>query len=137
MMRIGQDRFFHPAPSLGAGARSGSDTAGGFDLTSLDPLKRVEKSEGDAWRGGQRDPIQAANDALALEFLEWAQKTPAEKIRERILDAKGLNEETLKDLPKAEREAIEAEIREAVKLAFGVKGDKGPEADTAKPPAAV
>jgi hypothetical protein len=71
------------------------------------------------------NPIKAANEALARGFLEWAQKTPEEKIRERVLTARGLDEDSLKAMPKAEREAVESEIREAVKQVFGVEDGFG------------
>ncbi|MDQ8697614.1 hypothetical protein [Hyphomicrobium sp. LHD-15] len=67
-----------------------------------------------------RDDMRAANEAVAREFLEWAQMTPEEKLRAQILKSKDLDEESLKALPPEEREAIETEIREAVKQAFGV-----------------
>jgi hypothetical protein len=67
-----------------------------------------------------QDDIQAANDAVAKEFLEWAQMSPEEKLRAQILKSKDLDEESLKALPPEEREAIEAEISEAIKQAFGV-----------------
>lgn len=128
-MRIGEDNFF-PAVAQrdGSTKRGPGDTLDFAAALLLDPGQAHEKSEGSVWSGGQRDPVQAANDALALEFLDWAQKTPEEKIRERILKAKGLDEESLKELPKAERDAIEDEIRAAVKQAFGVMDDKGAEA---------
>lgn len=67
-----------------------------------------------------RDDMRAANEAVAREFLEWAQMSPEEKLRAQILKSKDLDEESLKALPPKEREAIETEIREAIKQAFGV-----------------
>lgn len=66
------------------------------------------------------DDVQAANEAVAREFLKWAQMSPEEKLRAQILKSKDLDEESLAALPPEERDAIEAEIREAVKQAFGV-----------------
>ncbi|WP_439542700.1 hypothetical protein [Hyphomicrobium sp.] len=76
--------------------------------------------------------MRSANEAISREFLDWQQKSPAEKIRERILGARDLDEDSLKTLPPAERDAIEAEIRAAIKQAFGVEGGSEAEANSAE-----
>ena len=119
-MRVGYDNSLLPAASVGAAAKSPSHEPRGFASSLLDLTRSDGPSEASAWSSGRRDPVHAANEALAREFLEWAQKTPEEKIRERILQAKGLDEESFRDLPKAEQDAIEDEIRAAVLRAFGL-----------------
>ncbi|AHB49000.1 hypothetical protein W911_12250 [Hyphomicrobium nitrativorans NL23] len=135
-MRISETTFPSLAPP-DASARGTSADARDFGARLLDPAETREKSTGSLWPDGQKDPIRSANEALAQEFLDWAQKTPAEKIRERILKARGLDEEGLRELPKAERDAIEDEIRAAVKQAFGVQDDSGADAEMPKTAAAV
>lgn len=76
--------------------------------------------------------MRSANEVISREFLDWQQKSPAEKIRERILAAHDLDEDSLKTLSPAERNAIEAEIRAAIKQMFGAESDSGAEPNSAK-----
>lgn len=62
----------------------------------------------------------AAAKSVTAEFLEWSKMSPAERIRAQILGELGLTEESLAALPPAEREVIEAEIREAIKRQLGI-----------------
>jgi hypothetical protein len=119
-MRVGQDNVYPQSITFDGALRGGSGSAPAFDLTLFDEAAAGQGSAVSATDEASADPIQAANEALAREFLDWAGKTPEEKLRARILEARGLDEASLEALPPAEREAIEAEIREAVKQVFGV-----------------
>jgi hypothetical protein len=54
-------------------------------------------------------------DAAAEEFLKFAKMSPAEKIRYAYLQEHGLSEDDLKGMSAADREAIEAEIRQQIR----------------------
>lgn len=70
--------------------------------------------------GAPQQPLSG----IEQDFMEWSQMSLAEKIRAQILDAKGLTEGDLAALPADEREAIEAEIREAIlEQMGGLDGD--------------
>lgn len=130
-MLVGQNSLFYSFASLGADTNGQAGGASSFDMKNYALPEGYELgSKGSTeWAGAGKDPIQSANDALAQAFLDWAQKSPEEKIRERVLAAKGLDEESLNELPPAERDAINDEIRQAVKLVFGVKDADGAAAD--------
>lgn len=57
---------------------------------------------------------------LTAEFLKFADMTPAEKIRARMLGEMDLTEEKLASLPPEERAAIEEKIKEAIERALGI-----------------
>ncbi|MDH6233319.1 hypothetical protein M2281_003930 [Mesorhizobium soli] len=59
-------------------------------------------------------------DSVEKDFMKWANMNPIERLRAAILESKGLDENSLNVLPAEEREAIEKEIREAIKEKFGV-----------------
>ncbi len=126
-MRIGQGinlelKTFDPS------LQRGKADAAAFEASLLAEKGAHGRSEGTASHGRStslvsqqsRDDMRAANEAVAREFLEWAQMSPEEKLRAQILKSKDLDEESLKALPPEEREAIETEIRKAIKQAFGV-----------------
>jgi|GEM_PF-6471102 len=64
-----------------------------------------------------------ANDKVMAEFLEIAKKSPAERIRDQILKAKGLTEEDVEAMSPEKREALEKEIADIIKdkIEEGVK----------------
>ena len=55
------------------------------------------------------------HDALLQEFQDYANMTPAEKIRKSILDQMGLSEESLKGMDPDARAAIEKQIADEIK----------------------
>jgi len=55
------------------------------------------------------------HDALLKEFHDYADMTPAEKIRKSILDQMGLSEDSLKGMDPDARAAIEKQIADAIK----------------------
>lgn len=138
-MLVGQNSLFYSFASLGGETNDRASGASSFDMKNYALPEGYQLSgEGSSeWAGAGKDPIQSANDALAQAFLDWAQKSPEEKIRERILAAKGLDEESLAELPQAEQDAINDEIRQAVKLVFGVKDADGAATDPSDKTAAA
>jgi hypothetical protein len=58
---------------------------------------------------------KSRHEALVGEMHDYANMTPAEKIRKSILDQMGLDEESLKAMPPEERAAIEKQIADAIK----------------------
>ena len=63
---------------------------------------------------------QEQSDSLAAEFMELSKMTPAERLREQMLEEMGLTEDSLKALPKEQRQAAEDEIRRAIKEQLGI-----------------
>jgi len=55
------------------------------------------------------------HDALLQEFHDYADMTPAEKIRKSILDQMGLSEDSLKAMDPDARAAVEKQIADAIK----------------------
>ena len=53
--------------------------------------------------------------AARKAFLDYAQKTPAEQMREQILGSMGLKEEDLKNMDADKRAALERKIEEIIK----------------------
>lgn len=60
------------------------------------------------------------------EFLEYAQKSPAERIRDAILKEMGLTEEQLDGMGAEQREAMEKAIAEKLKEKIEQQADKRP-----------
>ncbi|MBB3563346.1 hypothetical protein FHX06_004690 [Rhizobium sp. BK512] len=58
---------------------------------------------------------KAAHRSLVDEFTDWSNMDPAEFIRARYLESRGLTEDDLKAMPADQREAIEKEIAEQIK----------------------
>jgi len=68
-----------------------------------------------AQRIGQEDVKTASGDA-AENFLEYMEKSPAERYYDMILREKGLTKEDLKTLGPEERAKLEKEIQEEIKM---------------------
>jgi 20S proteasome alpha/beta subunit len=58
------------------------------------------------------------------EFLAWAKMSPIERMRASFLKARNLTEESLQELPEAERKAIEREMEKAIREAMAEKDKK-------------
>lgn len=74
--------------------------------------------------------LDAASDALATEFLEFAEMSLEERIRANILREKDMTEEQLAALDPDMRETIEEEIKQAILRALGVEEAKNEAAET-------
>ena len=83
--------------------------------------------------GSGDDKGVASGKATADEFLSLSKMTLAQRIRKDILDKHKMSEADLASLPPEERKAIEDEIKEAIKQAYGLDDTQGlkPGADTA------
>lgn len=106
-----------------AGGMTGSDTVFGAKLadalwTMESEGVELEQNADDTWLG--EPPSTTYED----EFLELSKKTYAERIREQYLEEHGLTEEDVKAMSPEDREAVEAEIREAILEAMGINGQK-------------
>lgn len=98
-------------PTISIGGLSTSNA-----LSSALWLSMSEKSEdADGALAGAR------NKAVADEFMEWSEMSPAEKIRAQILEKKELTEEELAAMDPNERAAIEAEIKAAIERQLGIE----------------
>lgn len=80
------------------------------------------------------EPAQLTEMSATEKFLQEAQKTPMERMREQILKELGLSEESLAQLPPEERRAAEDRIRELIeekiRQAMGADGE-APESNAA------
>lgn len=56
----------------------------------------------------------SANDAVS-EFMSWANKTPAQKMRDQILGSMGLKESDLAAMDPKTRAGVESKIAERIK----------------------
>lgn len=122
---------FNVAPfSASQDGKRDTSAAASFDISLFDEQAKDRAKPAAADAASERRATQRANEAIAREFMEWQQKSPAEKIRERVLGAHNLDEDSLKNLPPAERKAIEDEIRAAIQQAFGADDEGGVERET-------
>lgn len=95
-----------------------------WDLTSSNAASAKQE---DVWQDGGETRTDAEQ-----EFGDLANRSLAEILRAKYLDEKNLTEEDLAKMPAEQREAIEAEIREAVERALGIEAKDGAaSADTA------
>ncbi|MDP9808835.1 hypothetical protein J2W42_001677 [Rhizobium tibeticum] len=83
--------------------------------TSISSMMWALQSSGTVTMDGTEDPAKARHDAVVSEFTDLANKTPAERIRDQILQRLGLTEDDLKAMPPEEREAIEKQIADELK----------------------
>jgi hypothetical protein len=70
------------------------------------------------------DNAPSVGDSPEEAFLKFAKMSPAEKIRYLFLQEHGLTEDDLKAMSPADREAIEAKIRERIKEAMKQSTEK-------------
>jgi hypothetical protein len=75
------------------------------------------------------DASAAAHDSGAStavsDFLDYAKKTPAQRMRDAILKSMGLTEDDLKRMSPDQRKAVEDAIREKIKDAAEEAAKKG------------
>jgi hypothetical protein len=64
-------------------------------------------------------------DTAVQDFLDYAKKTPAERMRDAILKSMGLTEEDLKSMSPEKRKAVEETIRQKIKQAAEEAAKKG------------
>lgn len=111
-----------PRQSVSGGV-TGSDTVFGAKLAdalwSMESQGvEVDQDAGDTWLG------EAPSTKYEDEFMDLANKTLAERIREQYLKDNDLTEDDLKSMSAEDREAVEADIRKAILEAMGVNGQQ-------------
>ncbi|MDP9836543.1 hypothetical protein J2T09_001287 [Neorhizobium huautlense] len=110
------------------GGQIGSDDGASAKLSSalwdLTSSNAASAKQEDVWQDGGETRTDAEQ-----EFGDLANRSLAEILRAKYLEEKNLTEEDLARMPAEQREAIEAEIREAIKQALGIDTQDG--ADTA------
>lgn len=73
------------------------------------------------WQNASKqDKAQADSESLMSEFMELSKMSPVERLRKQLLEAMGLTEESLAQLPPETRSSIEEEIARTIKEKFGV-----------------
>lgn len=78
-------------------------------------------------------PKPPAPPSAADLFLQEAQKSPIERMREQILEELGLTEESIAQLPPEEKRAVEDKIRRMIeeKIRQAMGADEAPAASNA------
>ncbi|MGZ3274372.1 MAG: hypothetical protein ACXU82_07155 [Caulobacteraceae bacterium] len=64
-------------------------------------------------------------DDAVSEFLDYAKKTPAQRMRDAVLKSMGLTEDDLKAMSPEKRKAVEETIRQKIKDAAEQAAKKG------------
>ncbi|OCJ18040.1 hypothetical protein A6U87_03775 [Rhizobium sp. AC44/96] len=89
------------------------------------------QSGGSATINASDDEAKARHDAVISEFTELANMTPAERIRQQMLERLGISEDELASMPPEERAAVEKQIAEEIKKQLtGVDDNKSDTQDT-------
>ncbi|MEK1872119.1 MAG: hypothetical protein AAAC50_06805 [Rhizobium altiplani] len=91
--------------------------------TSISSTMWALQSSGTVTMDGTEDPAKARHDAVVSEFTDLADQTPAERIRDQVLQRLGLTEDDLKAMPPEQREAIEKQIADELKRQLTGDGD--------------
>ncbi|WP_135211071.1 hypothetical protein [Vitreimonas flagellata] len=137
---IGEQQAFQPP--VGAPIEAASPAASGTILpaanTSLSlSLETILQLQGQADEDAKATALE---DSASLKpptaeelFLEEARKSPIERMREQILEALGLTEESLAALPPDEKRAMEDKIAKMIeeKLRESAGGEPGAETSNA------
>lgn len=88
------------------------DVAAAATLTSTPPSTRSA-------------PAATSTDSDAMkEFKDYMNKSPAERLRDQLLKEQGLSEESFKQLPPEQQQAINNKIAERIKEQFNAQNEK-------------
>ena len=112
-----------PRASGGESLHSGpAGSASARNIPTVGPTGSMPSGLANAlWLANAKlDKAEEAGDSPAAEFMALSKMTPAERLRQEMLEEMGLTEDSLKALPQEQREAIEEEIRRAVKERIGI-----------------
>ncbi|MES2030361.1 MAG: hypothetical protein V4477_14370 [Pseudomonadota bacterium] len=82
-------------------------------------LQPSDKAEGGL--GKAQAPAQSPEE----KFLDYAKKTPAEKMRDALLSSIGVTEEELKNMSPDQRREVEQKIADKIKEAVNKKTENG------------
>lgn len=89
-------------------------------------------SAGGSNAGIERGESETVESSAAEQFLDYMQKTPEERLRDKILKALGITEEDIASMTPDERVALEEKIRDIIKETMvKAEGDAAPERDQA------
>lgn len=86
----------------------------GLSLSFETILHLQMEQEEEAARAAANEEASSPDKTTTEKFLEEAQKSPIERMREQILEELGLTEESLAQLPPEERRAMEDKIRQMI-----------------------
>lgn len=125
--------FGKPRTSSGDSLYDGSGgSPAGRNIPTVSPSAPISSGFANAlWlTQAKLDKAESESDGLVAEFMDLSKMTAAERLRKEMLEALGLTEESLAQLPEAERAAIENDIRRAIKQQLGI--DETQQAGTAE-----
>ncbi|THV25247.1 hypothetical protein [Peteryoungia ipomoeae] len=138
MMRVGDNTIysaFYKTPvrvnqEEQAARSSGPAAAGGSSSVEMDTSSKALNSslwllQTDVYYSKDAEKAALARNDLAAEFNDLANKSLAERLRDEYLEAHGLTEEEIAELPEEERMAVEQDIENFIKQRLGFE-ESGP-----------
>lgn len=109
------------------GAKTGKDDAAkpaasntSFPTSSpaqlgADALLALQEAEGKSSVGESSEKKAEVKSSAEEQFLDYMQKSPAERLRDKILKALGVTEDDIKNMTPDERMGLEKKIQEIIK----------------------
>lgn len=126
-----------PQPSLMSGYFCGADLAWRFAAVPRIEVQMSSSIIASMQSYASPNKLQANKTSSALEsakpveqtaeekFLDYAKKSPAEKIRDALLKSVGVTEEQLKNMTPEQRKEVEQKIADKIKEAMQKQAEKG------------
>ena len=105
--------------SLSDGSGGGLSSARNIPTVEAGPAAMPSRLANALW-ANKAEKAERESESLLSEFMELSKMSPIERLRKELLEAMGLTEESLAQLPPDQREAIEEELRRTIKERLGV-----------------
>ena len=105
--------------SLSDGMGGGRSPARNIPTVEAGPAAMPSGLANALW-ANKAEKAERDSENLLAEFMELSKMSPIERLRKELLEAMGLTEESLAQLPPDQRKAIEEELRRTIKERLGV-----------------
>lgn len=112
-----------PAAAAGDSLSNGMGEGGGAwkrNIPTVETSAAMPSGLANALWVNKQEKAERESDGLLSDFMELSKMNPVERLRKELLESMGLTEESLAALPPEQREAIEEEIRRAIKERLGI-----------------
>lgn len=115
-------------PATGDNSLSGGLGSGGGssarNIPTIGPAAAMPSGLANAlWLNAAKlEKAESESDSLLADFMELSKMSPLERLRKELLEAMGLTEESLAQLPPEQRKEIEEEIARTIKERLGIDG---------------
>ena len=112
-----------PAAGTGDSLSNGMADSGGAwkrNIPTVETSAAIPSGLANALWVNKQEKAERESDGLLSDFMELSKMSPIERLRKELLEAMGLTEESLAQLPPDQRKAIEEELRRAIKERLGV-----------------